>query len=239
MEKKCPLIVAREYIGSHFSRDYDDDEDADMVTINGRQFSGTGCIQFYITCRLLDNARNEIRGLNADEYASVLHDYYPFVDATVKNIVTFAQLKDNAIEQSGVAALVRKQLSILYDTIRSIEARERLLKLAAKNTTIADEMPLEPPGPDPAALREWLQSVASWMSTHEFIVPKFSRRIPAVPAIADMPLGPLKDPEDYKTALADLLKIEVDVCKYLSKVENFYIYISNYINDVLDVCRDK
>jgi hypothetical protein len=232
----CPLVVAREIIGSHFSADYDDDVQVDSVHIGQQEFAGNGGIQFYITTKLLDNARNEIRALDVKDYRKVFQKYYPMADPDISNRITERQLRDHIMSNANVIGLLTKQVMALSNELHNIERRTRLGHILHRDTTIEMAPPPLDESFTPEELHAWLQKVSKWLSHHDFIVPAMKRRPPKIQEGEDLEFGPLSNIESYQEAISRLIQREIDLSKKLSKVEDYYVRAANYINDLLEAC---
>lgn len=238
--KKCPIVVAKEIVGAHFSRDFDDDGGYDdMVTIGGKTIAANGGIHFYISCKLLDNARNEIHEIPEDKYKIIFTEYYPWIDPGKHSKVTGDTMFKHVIDKSQISDLLKKQIADLESILKRAESKSRTVQKRRATTTVDEGPPQLSPEYTPEDLHTWLKSAASWLLSCGYIVPRIRKKPTKHADLPSIEVGPVSSSQDYKETISKLMETEVRVCKYASEVEDYYVYAANYINDLLDASRHK
>lgn len=230
----CPLFVAKQVVGAHFSRDYDDDPSADMVTIDSLQFSGNGMAQFYVSIRLLDYARHDLAGATLAQRQQLFREYFPYA-AGVDTVDTLT-ITNYVSEAAGVNRLIQRHINDVEAQLESFEDRLRVSTLKSRNATIVERV-AAPTTVNPLSIHEWLRETAKWLRRYKAAVPNISKRPPVVPKNEHIDIGALNTVDDYKRATQRLLDEESTVCRYLGKVEQYYTWASGFLNDISDAIQ--
>ncbi len=232
--RKCPIIVAKEIVGAYFSRDLDS-AGVDAVRIGEQEYAANGSVQYYISCKLFDHARNDMRPLSTQEYERILSQYYPMVTSG-GGIVDADAISLHVVDKSHMTDILEKQASKLVSTMqeKQLRMRSQISKLAQ---AVIREAPEAPETYTPQAVSSWLKEVSKWIGDHGGIVPGMRRRQPRRPEFRPVVVPELKSADQYRNAIKSLVELEVEVCKYLSRVEDYYAASANYINDLIDCCK--
>lgn len=237
--KKCPILAAKEIVGAHFSRDFDDDTYDDMVTIGGKTLAANGGVHFYITCKLLDNARNEIHDISPSEYKSIFMEYYPWLNPDKRNNVDSWTMFKYIMSKSQILDLLKKQTLELSTAMEGVESKTRMERRKKTTGQLDNGPPQLPDDYTPEELHEWLKESARWLSSNKLIVPRIRKKPPSRKTESTIDIGPVSTSGEYRAAIARLMEMEVEECKYASGVEDYYVYAANYINDLLDAIHHK
>jgi len=230
----CPLIVAKKVVGAHFSRDYDDDPSADMVTIDSNQFSNNGTSQFYVSVRLLDYARHKMKSPDIAECRRLFREYYPYIASTPVTLGT-NYIIENVEVNAGVSSLIRRHLHDIDAQLVSFEDRLRVRVLTTPDhVTITERPSTLIVDIRPAVIHEWLTRIAKWLRKYDLIIPSVTRRPPRMPAEVVINIPGLQTQDEYMRYTQMLLDEEATAARYLAKVEQYYTWVSGFLNDISD-----
>lgn len=213
-------------IGGHFSRDFDDDSYDGMVsTEDGVTVALAGGVHYYITCRLLDFARMSARTATPD--ITFVKKYYPWVESLPAEI-KYADILPVMTAQSRVSGYAERVAERLAGVAATVYQRVR----ENAKTRLTGRIPDAPPART-ADLYTWLQHMTAWAHSIGVVTPV----APSRPPKEGKPPAPVQITSDVITTMKRAIQNEVELAKYLSDLEDWYITATRYMLDLTSILK--
>jgi len=212
-------------LGAHFPND-----DSDVVSLGDKEVAASGKVQYYITLKLYEMTANA---------KPTVAKYYPLYNPNV----SYARgdlrgmVRERVVRLTGCDAVIKRQLQRLTNAFRKYAIKHKLTDVVVRETP---DMPFD----DPKDVVDYVKDVALALKKAGEIVPVFKVRLPQCNQAQwyQLPRNRLQytcasEGAKSNDVLRWLSKIEVDVCRELAGVENYFGRLAQYINDVLDAIK--